>query len=222
MYGQGVTALRTVKRSTKVLTEERTALNHSPKPRRPPRNDQTRAAKQIIDDNPFCSHNRITQRLTIHRDVVKRILTHELGLRNINFRSIPHLLTTDQKAARVTISRQLPTFLARCSEQNLCDFFTGDETWISTDRQRSSMWASADTERPTRVRRAVSKKKFIFWICFSRTGGFNVVAPPPGERFARDFFVHKVMDNFIRIWSKKRPTNQAAERLECHRHYQTV
>jgi hypothetical protein len=85
VYGQGVTTVRTVQRWTKTFTEERTTLNDSPKTGRTIRNNVTDVAKQIIDDDPFCSENRIAQRLTVHGDAVKRILTQEFGLRKINF-----------------------------------------------------------------------------------------------------------------------------------------
>jgi hypothetical protein len=94
------------------------------------------------------------------------------------------------------------------AQQMLCDIFTGDKTWIYADDPRSSVSASADIERPTRMRRIISQKKFVFWICSSRTGVFDVVALPPGERSIRNFFVDKVMGSFVRIWAKKRPTKQ--------------
>jgi hypothetical protein len=108
-------------------------------------------------------------------DVGKRILTQELGPRKINFGWIPRKLATKSNAAPVAISRQLLTFRDLCSEQKLCDILTEGETWIDADNPRSSMWVSADIERPTRVRHTISQKKFIFWICFSCTGAFNVV-----------------------------------------------
>jgi hypothetical protein len=68
-------------------------------------------------------------------------------------------------------------------------------------------------ERPTRVQRTLSQKKFVFWISFSRTGVFDVVVLPPGERFTRKFFVAKVMDSFGRMRVKKRPTLLARGKL---------
>jgi hypothetical protein len=137
--GQGVTTLITVERWTKASTEECISLNDSPSHGQPLRYDVTNAVKQMMDDDRFCAQNRIAQRLTMHRDVVKRMLTQELGLRKRNFQWIALTLTTDQKVARVTISRQLLMFRVRCSEQQLCDIFRGDETWIYADNPRSSV-----------------------------------------------------------------------------------
>jgi hypothetical protein len=117
VYCQGVMTLKTVERWTKAFLEERTTLNDSPTPGWPSRNDVTDAVKQIIHDDRFFSQNRTAQRLIAHRDVLRRILIPELGLGKLNFRWIWHKRTTDQKPARVTISRQLLTFLDGCSEQ---------------------------------------------------------------------------------------------------------
>jgi hypothetical protein len=134
VYGQGVMTLRTVERRRKVFTEKHTTLDNSLRRGRPTRNDVTDVVNQIIHGHRFCSQNRIAEQLTVHRDVVKRIRTEELGLRKTNFRWISHKLTTDPKAVRLIISRQLLTLLDRSSEQKQCDIFTGDETWIHAAR----------------------------------------------------------------------------------------
>jgi hypothetical protein len=70
---------------------------------------------------------------TVHRDVIKKILTRELGLGEINFHCNPYELTGRQKIFWVKISQQLLPFRGHCSERKLCNIFSGDETSICAD-----------------------------------------------------------------------------------------
>jgi hypothetical protein len=65
------------------------------------------AIRTIIEENPFLSQKKIFQTLSLHHDVMKRLITEELSLWRVNSKWVPHTLTTSPKMERVKISLKL-------------------------------------------------------------------------------------------------------------------
>jgi hypothetical protein len=61
----------------------------------------------VIEENPDLLQKKIAQTLSLHRDIAKRLSTEELNLGRVNFKAVPHTLTTSQKWERVKISPKL-------------------------------------------------------------------------------------------------------------------
>ena len=58
------------------------------------------------------------------------ILRRDLKMRRISARWIPHLLTKEQKLARVRISKQLLKQFPKYNNRSFANIITGDETWV--------------------------------------------------------------------------------------------
>jgi histone-lysine N-methyltransferase SETMAR len=82
---------------------------------------------------------------------VQRILADNLNMRLISARSVPRLLSDDQKAHGVSLCRELKQE-ARDDPNFISNIITGDETWVygydPDTKQQSSQWKSPNLPRP--------------------------------------------------------------------------
>jgi histone-lysine N-methyltransferase SETMAR len=147
--------------------------------------------------------------LSISSTTMTKILLEDLSLRKVNFKWIPHRLSDDQKQERVRLSTELLLFLEARGRRKMTNVFTGDETCIRYDNPRSAMWIGVDVERPTRIRPSIGAKKLMIWVCFSRCGIGTVTALSEKERFTRQFFVDKVLEDFDKELAETRPKKRA-------------
>jgi hypothetical protein len=116
-------------------------------------------------------------------------------------------LTAGQKAARVTISKQL-LFLDHCLGRKPCDMFMIDESWVYTDNLGSSMW-SGDDAVGRQEEGIITQTMFMRWICLSSPWAPEVAALPPKESFTPGFFVGEIMNHFLGTWTNKNPIVRA-------------
>ncbi|CAH1999392.1 unnamed protein product [Acanthoscelides obtectus] len=93
-----------------------------------------------------------------------KILHEELGVRKLVSRCIPHLLTEEQKAARVNWCQKTLDRFNFGDSKNVYNIFNGDESWIycyePENKRQSAVWVFQGEEKPTKVirSRSVSKK----------------------------------------------------------------
>jgi len=81
---------------------------------------------QILRENRRLTVRSIADQVNIDRETVRKILTEDLGMRNVSEKMVPKELTEEQKQRRVTICQDL---LER--QNNIFGrVITGDETWV--------------------------------------------------------------------------------------------
>jgi histone-lysine N-methyltransferase SETMAR len=209
VYGTNAPTLRAIQKWTANFANGRSELADLPRPGRPRDPGNVDAVRELIESEGFLSQKQIGHMLGFHHDTVKRILCEDLQMRKVNCKWIPHTLSSSQKAARVQVSKDLLEFLEGTSDRNLCNVYTGDETWVYMDNPRVSMWTGADVARPTVPRRTIGTKKCMFWIEFSRSGIGTVVILPPGQSFNRDFFLDNVLLKIVDDRALRRPRLKA-------------
>jgi hypothetical protein len=100
--------------------------------------------RTLIDDDPYLSQKKITPALALHHDIVKKLIIKELNFRRINFRWVPHTLTTSQN-----FNETLQAAEQKLSHRSR-SLHHGNETWVSFENQRSAIWVTAEVRRPTR------------------------------------------------------------------------
>ena len=80
------------------------------------------------------------------------ILRRDLKMRRISARWIPHLVTKEQKLARVRIAKQLLKQLPKYNNGSFTNIVTGDETWVHfyepKQKVQSKIWATKGGKRP--------------------------------------------------------------------------
>jgi hypothetical protein len=128
---------------------------------------------------------------------VKRLITEELNLWRINFKSVPHALAGGQKLERIKISRKLFGQFNKLQVNDLAPVITGDERWVYFENSRPAIWVGADIRCQIRPNKLMSVKKVVFHP--SRI--VDIVMLPSGEALNR-FFVVKIVLNSL----KKKPS----------------
>jgi hypothetical protein len=97
--------------------------------------------QKFLDRYPFSSTRVISRHFCLSPPTVKEILGRELGLKKISRRSVPHLLSENEKKLRIVASRQLLSMLAMYAEHNFEGIVTGDESWFRYSSYCDSMFA---------------------------------------------------------------------------------
>ncbi|CAH2003856.1 unnamed protein product [Acanthoscelides obtectus] len=85
--------------------------------------------KLIIEDR-HVTYREIEASLKISKTSIQKILHEELGVRKLVFRWIPHLLTEEQKAARVNWCQKTLDRFNSGNSKNLSSIVSGDESLI--------------------------------------------------------------------------------------------
>jgi radical SAM superfamily enzyme with C-terminal helix-hairpin-helix motif len=94
----------------------------------------------MTEVNLYLSQKKITQTLSLHHDILKRLIKEELKLRRINVKWVSHILAASHKLERVKISRKLFGQFNKLQINDLARIITEDETWTYFGNPRSAMW----------------------------------------------------------------------------------
>ena len=110
------------------------------------------------------------------------ILRGDLKMRRISARWIPHLLTKEQKNARVRIAKQLLKQFPKYNNRSFANIFTEDETWVHFyDPKRkiqNKIWAAKGGKGPCTAKRTMCIKKVMYVIFFTNQGPAILIAVP--------------------------------------------
>ena len=127
-------------------------------------------------------------------------------MRRISARWIPHLLTKEQKLARVRIAnKQFPKY----NNQSLANIITGDETWVHfyepKRKIQNKIWATKGSQRPCIAKRTMSIKKVIYVIFFTNQGLAIQTAVSKGKSVNAKFYKGKVLHKLKKYFLNRRP-----------------
>ncbi|CAH1999530.1 unnamed protein product [Acanthoscelides obtectus] len=120
-------------------------------------------ARKLIIEDRHVTYREIEASLKISKISIQKILHEELGVRELVSRWIPHLLTEEQKAARVNWCQKTLDHSNSENSKNVYRIFSGDESWIychePENKRQSAVW-------PTKVirSRSVSKKMVATFV----------------------------------------------------------
>jgi hypothetical protein len=127
--GNDVITLRAAEKWTAAFDGGLTAPPDLPRFGRPRDTGKVDAVRALIEGEGCLSHENIAQILGVHRETVKRILRHDLNMRKVNFKWVPHALDNCEKAVRVRVLQEPLDFFEGRTDQNVPNVYTGGETW---------------------------------------------------------------------------------------------
>ncbi|CAH1989497.1 unnamed protein product [Acanthoscelides obtectus] len=112
------------------------------------------AVRKLIIEDGNVTYREIEASLKILKTSTQTILNEELEVRKLVSRWIPHLLTEEQKAARVNWCQKTLDRFIYGNSKNVYSIVSGDESWIYCE------------EKPTKVirSRSVSKKMVATFV----------------------------------------------------------
>ena len=124
----------------------------------------------VISDARYTTR-QIASMVGISLDAAHLILKHNLKMRRSCARWIPHLLTNEQKRARVQSAKMLLKQFPNYNAQSFANVVTGDETWVHffepKRKIQNKIWATKACKRPYIAKRTISVRKVMYAIFFT-------------------------------------------------------
>ena len=163
LYGDHAVSYRTVARWTKKFKEGVESLEDNPRTgRKVGKIIKTAEAtiQKLINTDARYNIRELAKATSISLSKVYFILKKRLHARKISARWIPHLLSDDQKRARVTFAKKMLKLYPNFDKKKFANVVTGDETWVHfyepQRKVRNKIWATKSTKRPCIARRTIS------------------------------------------------------------------
>ena len=156
---------------------ERVSLSDAPREGRPKTaitQENINAVQKLIEEDRHVTYREIQTSLGIGMSQIQKILHDELWVRKLISRWVPHNLSEEQKAARVTwCQKNLERFNGGTSNL-VFDIVSGDETWIYSyepdNKTQSTVWSFVNELKPTKVTRSRSTSKKMVASFVSKSG----------------------------------------------------
>ena len=123
-------------------------------------------------------------------------------MRRISARWIPHLLTKEQKLARVRIAKQLLKQFPKYNNRSFANIITGDETWVHfyepKRKMQNKIWATKGGKSPCTAKRTISIKMVLYVIFFTNQGpAIQIAVPKCKSGFYKGKVLHKLKKYFL-------------------------
>ncbi|CAH1996813.1 unnamed protein product, partial [Acanthoscelides obtectus] len=112
------------------------------------------AVRKLIVEDRHVTYREIEASLKISKTSIQKNLHDELRVRKLVSRWIPHLLTEEQKAARVNWCQKTLDRFNSGNSKNVYSVVCGDESWIycyePENKRQSAVWVFQDEGKPTK------------------------------------------------------------------------
>ncbi|CAH2001844.1 unnamed protein product [Acanthoscelides obtectus] len=133
------------------------------------------AVRMLIIEDRHVTYREIEASLKISKTLIQQILYEELGVRKLVSRWIPHLLTEEQKAARVNWCQKTLDRFNSGNPKKVYSIVSGDESWIYCYEPENNRQST-----PTKVIRSRSVSKKMVATFVSKAG--HIATIPPNEQ----------------------------------------
>jgi hypothetical protein len=149
---------------------------------------------RLLNDEPFSSTRRLARQSAVTKGVVKRNLQEVLGLHKCRLKWVPNVLSAEQKATKVEISRELNNDLIFERQETFATIITGDENWYYYSYTESLMWARSRDDVSTRPPQKIDSKRSALTICFSGEKLAFLDSLPKGQNMDSYYFCNTVLE----------------------------
>ena len=134
----------------------------------------------------------IARRTGIPLTTVLDRLHNVFKLKNYHLRWVPHKLTPDQKAKRVTLSKAMLQVLNNHEKRNFKYILTGDESWFEYYYGIQHMWICNIDQRQDIVNQTIEKKIMVIFF-FNGDGPQLIKIKPSGLKINAEYFINNVI-----------------------------
>lgn len=203
VYGTNSISLRSIQDRTNKMKKGTHSIFDQNRTGRPKKSALIPQIQNYLKENPYSSTRNIAKHMNADKKTVKFILVNELHMKQVNFKWIPHVLTSQNKAIRVEMCTKLLEFLSNANNNKLRKVLTQDESWIYFSNPRNSMWIHEDDKIPQRVSRKIDSKKVMISVIWSITGIKSITMLGRDQKFNRVFFSETVLKDLSKKISTK-------------------
>ncbi|XP_050296406.1 histone-lysine N-methyltransferase SETMAR-like [Anthonomus grandis grandis] len=167
------------------------------------------AVRMLITEDRHVTYREIEASLAISKTSIQKILHEELRVRKLVSRWIPHLLTEEQKEARVMWCQTTLDRFEAGNSKNVYSIVSGDESWIYSyepeNKRQSSVWVFQDEEKPTKVIRSRSVSKKMVATFVSKAGHVATIPLENQQTVTADWYIAICLPKVIAELRKANP-----------------
>lgn len=211
-FGQDAPSERTIRRWFAKFRGDQESFEDEPRSGRPPDSatpENIERVRELIKQTRNITYEEIQQTLGIGASTVHSILHRHLGVRKLASRWVPHLLTDEQKEARIDFCHFMLEKFDQGRSKEVGNIVTGDETWIYAydpeTKQQSTVWVFEDEIPPTKVTRAKSVSKQMVAIFFRRSGPVAAIPLVERKTVNAEWYTTQCLPRVFEELSKTRP-----------------
>ncbi|XP_011166492.1 histone-lysine N-methyltransferase SETMAR-like [Solenopsis invicta] len=158
--------------------------------------------RNFIANHRNASLRMMEAALNINRETIRTILHEDLGKTKVCAKFVPHTLTDEQKAMRVSHSIDI-VVAARNNPNFLKSIVTGDEIWCfqfdSTTKRQSAEWKSKNSPEAKKTRKVPSKINTMLITFFDSKGIIHKEFVPSDQIVTGDYYLEVLKRLMARI-----------------------
>jgi hypothetical protein len=124
----------------------------------------------LFTENTFHSVGALAHELGLFLSTVYDRLVNVLGSSLRHARSVPHLLTEELKAQRISMSIEMLRILQAQELMNFAEGVTGDESLFFLEYSRNRVWRLGNENASERVSQKISTEKHMLTVFCSAIG----------------------------------------------------
>lgn len=219
VFGDAAPCLRTVERWYLEFLRGHSSLSDKLREGRPKTamtQENIEAVRQLILEDRHVTYREIEASVGISGTTVQKILHEELVVKKLISRWIPHLLSDDQKTARVSWCRKTLKRFSRGESKHVYDVVSGDESWIYAydpdSKQQSTVWVFQDEPKPTKVIRSRSTSKKMVASFVAKGGHVATIVLEDRKTVTADWYTTVCLPQVITEFRK----NNSERRMILH------
>jgi [histone H3]-lysine36 N-dimethyltransferase SETMAR len=202
----------TVKNWYRQFNRGKFELEDDPRPGRPCTSvteENIATIKQMITEERHLTVHQIHEHLGISVGSVHEILRDHLQVRKLCTIWIPHKLTDEQRASRVTWCQNMLQKFDHGNSRNVNSIVTGDETLVYyydvPSRRQSRVWVFEDEAPPVQVRRQRSVGKRMYAIFFGKSGLIDAVMLENKKTVTASWYTQTCLPRVFEELKSRRP-----------------
>lgn len=182
--------------------------------------DNVAAVRTIVAEDARVTVAQLEVAIGISSGSIRTILHDKLHLRKVCARWVPHQLTEEQKAARVTWCRTMLERFDAGQSRGAWEILSGDETWIYSfdpeTKQQSAQWVSSDSAPPQKFRRERSVAKQMVAVFVARTGHMATIPLEQQRTVTGQWYATQCLPQVLEAVEMRRPRTRTRGLLLHH------
>lgn len=182
--------------------------------------EKVAAVKRILKEDNRVTYQSMQHDLGISAHSLNTILNEKLKVKKLSARWIPHMLTQEQKEARVSFCHLMLQKFDNGRSRLIENIVTGDETWLyqfEPERKcQSAQWVFPNERSPTKCRRERSVGKIMIACFFSSSGSVANITLESQKTVTASWYTDVCMPQVLDAWTKKRPRSGTRRLLWHH------
>jgi hypothetical protein len=177
-------------RAARIIPRDATAFSAATSPHI---DESDEAILRALEELPFSSVRKLSCTAHLPKTTLHRTFSKKLGFTARHLRSVPHIVSDDQKAKLVQCSKSLLTKLLAQQTRDWHDSVTLDEAWFYYITDHEFIWLLPDGKVPDRERVTIQSTEMMHTIVWRTAEFAGVAALESGCKFTAGYYVSEVL-----------------------------